>query len=107
MTTVSAERLAKIFVEASDTLVDEFDLIDFLHMLTVRTADLVGAAAAGLLLADQRGRLEFQVQNHEGPCLDAFRTAQPVVNADLTDAGGRWPLFAPRATAAGFRSVHA
>jgi GAF domain-containing protein len=121
MTTVSAERLAKIFVEASDTLVDEFDLIDFLHMLTVRTADLVEAAAAGLLLADQRGRLEFmaasdenakllelfQVQNSEGPCLDAFRTAQPVVNADLRAAAGRWPRFAPRATAAGFRSVHA
>ncbi|MDY7091206.1 MAG: transcriptional regulator, partial [Actinomycetota bacterium] len=34
MTTVSAERLAAIFVEAADTLVDDFDLIDFLHMLT-------------------------------------------------------------------------
>jgi GAF domain-containing protein len=121
MTTVSAERLARIFVEASDTLVAEFDLIDFLHMLTVRTADLVEAAAAGLLLADQRGRLEFmaasdentallelfQVQNHEGPCLDAFRTAAPVINADLRAATARWPRFAPRATSAGFRSVHA
>ena len=121
MTTVSAERLAKTFVEVSDTLVDEFDLIDFLHTLTVRTVDLVGATAAGLLLADQRGRLEFmaasdentrllelfQVQSSEGPCLDAFRTAAPVVNADLRTATGRWPRFAPRATAAGFRSVHA
>jgi GAF domain-containing protein len=121
MTTVSAERLAKIFVEVSDTLVDEFDLIDFLHMLTARTADLVNATAAGLLLADQRGRLQFmaasdentallelfQVQNHEGPCLDAFNTAEPVVNADLRAATDRWPRFAPRATAAGFRSVHA
>jgi GAF domain-containing protein len=121
MTTVSAERLAKIFVEVADTLVDEFDLIDFLHMLTARTADLVNATAAGLLLADQRGRLEFmaasdentallelfQVQNHEGPCLDAFHTAAPVVNADLRAATARWPRFAPRATSAGFRSVHA
>jgi GAF domain-containing protein len=121
MTTVSAERLAKTFVEVSDTLVDEFDLIDFLHTLTVRAVDLVGATAAGLLLADQRGRLEFmaasdentrllelfQVQSSEGPCLDAFRTAAPVVNADLGTATARWPQFAPRATAAGFRSVHA
>ncbi len=121
MTTVSAERLAKTFVEVSDTLVDEFDLIDFLHTLTVRTAELVGAGAAGLLLADQRGRLEFmaasdenarllelfQVQNSEGPCLDAFRTAAPILNADLRTATGQWPQFAPRATAAGFRSVHA
>jgi GAF domain-containing protein len=121
MTTVSAERLARIFVEVADTLIDEFDLIDFLHMLADRTADLVGASAVGLLVADQRGRLEFlaasdentrllelfQVQNSEGPCLDAFRTATPVINADLAEAGGRWPRFAPRATAAGFRSVHA
>lgn len=121
MTTVSAERLAKVFVEVADTLVDEFDLIDFIHMLTERTADLIGAAAVGLLLADQRGRLEFlaasdentkmlelfQVQHSEGPCFDAFSTAVPVINADLAQAGDQWPRFAPRATAAGFRSVHA
>ena len=49
----------------------------------------------------------FQVQNDEGPCLDAFRTGVPVTNAELEDADARWPLFAPRAVAAGFRSVHA
>jgi len=121
VTTVSVERLAKIFVEMADTLVDEFDLIDFLHMLADRTADLIHGSAVGLVLADQRGRLEFlaasdentkllelfQVQNSEGPCLDAFRTGTPVVNADLAAASARWPRFAPRATAAGFRSVHA
>jgi GAF domain-containing protein len=121
MTTVSAERLAKVFVEVADTLVDEFDLIEFLHMLTDRVAGLVDASPVGLLLADQRGQLQFmaaseesvkllelfQIQNDEGPCLDAFRTAQPVVNADLRTAADRWPRFAPRATADGFRSVHA
>jgi GAF domain-containing protein len=30
-----------------------------------------------------------------------------VVNADLSSAGGRWPVFAPGAEAAGLRSVHA
>src|SRR5687767_2504362 len=83
MTTVSADRLAKIFVEVADTLIDEFDLIDFLHMLAERTAQHVAASAVGLLLPDQPGRLEylaasventkllelFQVQIHEGPCL--------------------------------------
>jgi GAF domain-containing protein len=121
MTTVSAERLAMIFVEVADTLVDEFDLLEFLHMLTERAADLVGAASVGLMLADQRGRLEFmagsnenvrlvelfQLQNQEGPCLEAFRTGQPVINVDLGQASGRWPLFAPRATAVGFQAVHA
>ncbi|MFI6238833.1 ANTAR domain-containing protein [Micromonospora sp. NPDC050795] len=121
MTTVSAERMATIFVEVADTLVDDFDLIDFLHMLTDRAADLVGAAAVGLLLADQHRRLEFmagsnenvklvelfQIQTHEGPCLEAFETAVPVINVNLDEAADRWPRFAPRATAAGFQSVHA
>ena len=121
MSTVSAERLAKIFVEVADTLVDEFDLIEFLHLIVDRTAGLVQTSAVGLLLADQRGHLQFmagsdenvkllelfQIQNREGPCLDAFRSARPVINADLQAAGARWPRFAPRATAAGFRSVHA
>lgn len=88
MGTVSAERIATIFVEAADTLVDEFDLLDFLHMLTDRARSLVGAAAAGLMLAGERGRLElvagsdenvrlvelFQLQNDQGPCLEAFRS---------------------------------
>ena len=47
----------------------------------------------------------FQVQHHEGPCLDAFRTSVPVVNADLREAADQWPLFAPRAAQSGFQSV--
>jgi GAF domain-containing protein len=121
MTTVSAERLSKIFVEVADTLVDDFDLLDFLHMLTVRTAGLIGASAVGLLLADQRGQLQFmaasdekvrtleifQVQISEGPCFDAFRSGEPVINADLRGAVDRWPEFTGHALAVGFRSVHA
>ena len=121
MTTVSTERLSQIFVEVADTLVDDFDLHDFLHMLTVRTADLVGASAVGLLLADQRGHLRFmaasdekarvleifQVQVSEGPCFDAYSSAAPVLNADLRESGDRWPEFTRHALAAGFRSVHA
>jgi GAF domain-containing protein len=121
MTTVSVERLAKIFVEVADTLVDEFDLIDFLHTLTDRAASLVNASAVGLLLADERGRLEFmaassesarlvelfQLQTQEGPCLEAFRTGEAVINVDLANALGRWPRFAPRALESGFLSVHA
>jgi GAF domain-containing protein len=121
MTTVSVERVARIFVEVADTLVDEFDLLEFLHMLTDRAAHLVDAAAVGLMLADDRGRLEFmagsdenvrlvelfQLQNQEGPCLEAFRSGESVVNVDLGAAAPRWPRFAPRATAAGYRSVHA
>ncbi|WP_244945133.1 ANTAR domain-containing protein [Couchioplanes caeruleus] len=113
--------MAVIFVEAADTLVDEFDLLDFLQMLTERASTLVNAGAVGLMLADQHGRLQFmagssesvrlvelfQLQNQEGPCLDAFRTGRPVINVDLAGAAHRWPRFVPRAAEAGFLSVHA
>ena len=120
MTNVPAERLAEVLVEVADTLVDEFDLIEFLHMVTTRTSELVGAEAAGILLADHHGRLQlmastdertkmlelFQVQAEEGPCQDSFTQGKVVQAADLSKID-RWPKFAPRATAAGFNSVHA
>ena len=121
MTTVSPQRLARVFVEVSDTLIDDFDLVDFLQMLAVRTAELTDASVVGIVLADANGHLQFmaaseedarllelfQLQNDEGPCLDAYRLGAPVVNTDLHDAGHRWPRFAPHATAAGFSTVHA
>jgi hypothetical protein len=121
MTVVSTERLADVFVELADTLVDDFDVIEFLMMVAHRTSELIGDADVGILLADQRGHLQFmagsnedvkrlelfQLQVHEGPCMDAVRDGQPVVNADLNEAEDRWPRFAPRAVAAGYQSVHA
>ncbi|MBI4943209.1 MAG: GAF and ANTAR domain-containing protein [Actinobacteria bacterium] len=121
MATVAPARLAEVFVEVADTLVDDFDVIEFLQMITTRTSELVEVPAVGLLLDDGRGRLQFmaasdeetrllelfQIQHNEGPCLDAFTLGTPVVNADLAHAETRWPTFAPRAAASGFRSVHA
>jgi GAF domain-containing protein len=118
---ISTERMSDLFVEVADTLVDEFDVIDFLHNLTVHAAAISGADAAGLMLTDQMGHLQFmaasnrngenlelfQLQNSEGPCLDCFTTGQPVVNADLVHAADRWPTFAPRAIQLGYQSVHA
>jgi GAF domain-containing protein len=118
---ISTLRLTEAFVEAADTLVADFDLVDFLHDLTDHAAAVSGADAVGLVLGDQRGVLEFmaasndsgealelfQLQAEEGPCLDCFRTHEPVVNADLGNAEDLWPTFAPRARAAGFQSVHA
>jgi GAF domain-containing protein len=118
---ISTAHLADVFVEVADTLVDDFDLIDFLDHLTDHAAEVSGADAVGLVLADAHGILQFmaasndagralelfQLQHAEGPCLDAFRTRQPVVNQDLAHAAAIWPTFAPRAQSAGFESVHA
>ena len=57
MITVDAELLSDTFVELADTMVDDFDVIDFLHMLTDRSVRLLSVSAAGVLLADPRGQL--------------------------------------------------
>ena len=115
------QQLAEAFVEMADTLVDDFDLMDFLHQLTDRCVGLLGVGAAGLLLTDQRGALQvvaasneqtrvlelFQLQTDEGPCLECFSTGQPVAVTDLAASTDRWPQFASAATEAGFASVHA
>jgi GAF domain-containing protein len=114
-------RLAEVFVELADTLVDEFDVIDFLQMLTERSVELVDTDAAGLMLHDQRGSLRlvaytnesarllelFELQEAEGPCMDCFATGQVVANADLSEANGRWPKFTEAALALGVRYSHA
>jgi transcriptional regulator with GAF, ATPase, and Fis domain len=118
---MDAELLSDTFVDLADTMVADFDVIDFLHMLTDRSVRLLGVSAAGVVLADPRGELRvaaasseaagvaelFQIQNDEGPCLECFRTGQPVTAADLSAAGQRWPRFATAAIAAGFGTVHA
>lgn len=118
---ISTEQLATMFVDMADTLVDEFDTIDFLHDLTDRAAAISGAETVGLMIADHHGRLQclassndtgrrlelLQLRLEEGPCIDCYATAEPVVNADLSLVTDRWPRFAPAALEAGFDSVHA
>jgi GAF domain-containing protein len=118
---IATEKLLEVFIEVADTLVDDFDLIDFLHNVTDHTAAVSGASSVGLLLADQNDQLQFmaassegaknlelfQLQSSQGPCLDCYRTKQPVIVDDLSAASERWPRFVPRAAAMGIRSVHA
>ena len=61
------ELIADTFVELADTLVDEFDAVDFLHTLVERTVLLLDADAGGIMLADRRGGLEvLAASSHEG-----------------------------------------
>jgi len=111
--------LADTFVMLADTLVDDYDVVEFLQRLAGACVHLLGATAAGLLLADQRGGLAvvassseetrllevFQLQSNEGPCLDCVSSGAPVVCSDLDDEKQRWPRFVPVAADAGFRAV--
>lgn len=112
--------VATSFVELADTIADDFDTLDFLQNLVGRTAEITGAAAAGVVLGDQRGALRLTattdhqarvaelvaVSSSEGPCIDAFRTGQPVVNVSQEEAVRRWPAYVVAAHDAGFASTH-
>ena len=113
--------LARTLVELADALVADFDVVELLTLLTDGCVDVLDVGAAGLMLVAPEGDLRvmassseamrvlelFELQSQEGPCLDCYRTGQPVVNQDLATVNGRWTRFAPEALAAGFHSVHA
>jgi transcriptional regulator with GAF, ATPase, and Fis domain len=118
---MDTDLLSDTFVDLADTMVADFDVIDFLHLLTDRAVRLLAASAAGVVLADPRGELRvaaasseevgllelFQLQNDQGPCLECFRTGRPVTASDLADPASRWPRFAEAAAGSGFRAVEA
>ncbi len=114
-------RLARTFVDLADSLVDRFDVVDLLTLLTERCVELLPVSAAGLLLGDGTGALRlmaatsralefvelFQLQSDEGPCLDCYRSGAAVMAPDLAREAGSWPRFVPMAVDAGFQAVHA
>jgi GAF domain-containing protein len=113
-------RIVDAFVELADTLVDDYDIVEFFHRLLDHALPLLGADAGGLLLhhegtlrviaasSEDMGTLElFELQNSEGPCFDAYTDGDAITIGRLHDATERWPRFVPEALARGFRSAHA
>ncbi len=113
------QQVAAAFVDLADTLVDDFDVLDFLHSLAEHCVDLLDVDAAGLVIADPAGLLRvaassseqvrvlelFELQNEEGPCLECYRTGVAVSADDLDDPDSGWTQFAAVTRTAGFRSV--
>lgn len=104
------QRLAAIFTELADTLVTDFDVVEFLDMLARRCVELLDVAATGIMLTDD-STLRVMAASDEsaqllglldrlarhGPCVDSLRSGARVVGtplsslaevaADLTDHG--------------------
>ena len=113
--------LSRTFLQLADTLVADFDIIDLLTMLADRCVELVDAAAVGILLADANDNLRvmaasseqarllelFQLQNEQGPCVEAFTSGRPVSCTELRTSADQWPRFTPYALGAGFEGVYA
>ena len=115
------EVLTDTLVTLADTLVDTYDVIEFMHMLAERSVELLDVSAAGIMLSDSGGNLRhaacsseqmrlvefFELQVEEGPCFDAFRQQQTIQSASAEDADRRWPRFAPHARSNGYLAVSA
>ncbi|WP_394428326.1 ANTAR domain-containing protein [Streptomyces sp. SGAir0957] len=86
------QHIARTFVELADTLVEDFDVIDFLHQMTVRCQELLDVTDAAVLLAHPGAHLHspapcdpspalqrvLDVACAEGPAVEAHRTARAV-----------------------------
>lgn len=109
----------RVLERFAGTLVDRFELDDVMAQLGRDIADILGAAGAGIMLADDEGRLRFcstsnpvlgaleelQIELDEGPCLLAYRSGTVILAADLR-SDDRFPKFGPRAVEAGMGAVY-
>ncbi|MEC4017000.1 GAF and ANTAR domain-containing protein [Streptomyces sp. H27-D2] len=111
------QRLADTFVELADTLVNDFDVIDFLYQLATRCVELLEVTDAALMLAlpgrdlnpaavlAHRPELSdlLALNEREGPALDCYRGGVRVGPFDLLDGDAeRWPTFTAQAREAGY-----
>ncbi|MFF4410515.1 GAF and ANTAR domain-containing protein [Streptomyces sp. NPDC001262] len=117
------QQVTEVFVELADTLVDDFDVIEFLQRLSARCVTLLDVSAAGILLADPHDRLQiiaasdentrllelFALQHDQGPCVECYARGTARLDIDLAGPSmlEQWPQFTRRAREAGFASAHA
>jgi len=114
------QRLVDTFVTLTDTLVDDYDVVDLLQNLVDGVVDIFDASDAGILLVNQVQELEvlastserssflglLQLDAGEGPCVECFATGRTVSVRDQTEMTRRWPTFAAASAESGFASVH-
>jgi len=115
------EVLLATLIELADTTITGFDLMSLADRLVNACVEVLGVSAAGIMLADQSSSLRvfastneesrmlelLELQNNDGPCLEAFRTGRTIEGADLSQYVSRWPSFAPAAMAAGINTAYA
>jgi ANTAR domain-containing protein/GAF domain-containing protein len=121
MTSMDDDVVFATLIELADTTTTGFNLVGLADRLVRACVEVLGVTAAGIMLADHRQRLRvfassneetrilelFELQNNDGPCLEAFRTGEPVEGTDLSLLTARWPHFAAAAMSAGFNTAYA
>ncbi|MEU7162436.1 ANTAR domain-containing protein [Streptomyces chrestomyceticus] len=110
-------QITQTFVELADTFIKDFDVVDFLHQLTVRCRQVLAITDAAVLLAYPGERLHspapcdpspalqqvLATALAQGPALDAYHTSTAQAPTRQADARTRWPDFTTHARDAGYR----
>lgn len=115
--------MTSTLVHLADTLVAGYDDVEMFYNLVESCTEVLPIDHAGLMLADPVGELNvvaatnetthlielLQIQNEEGPCLDAFRSGRLVESGPIkgSEAQERWPQLTQAANDAGFGSITA
>ncbi len=120
MTTPARERvLAETLVLLADTLVVGYDVVELLHTLVERCAEIVDATDTVILLADPDGYLQVvaatseatrvielrQIRGAGGPSMEAYASARVATVDDLANVDDRWRDVARAARDAGYARI--
>jgi hypothetical protein len=112
--------VAATLTEMTEKLAQDFDLVEYLTLLSNRAVQVLGVAAAGVMLLTPERELQFaagsswalrhvglfEMQNEGGPSLDCAQTGVTITNRYMQTGSSRWPAFAAEATEAGYWSTH-
>ncbi|NQX05216.1 GAF and ANTAR domain-containing protein [Rathayibacter sp. VKM Ac-2856] len=103
----------------SDSLVDDYDIVDFAQTLVDSSATLFDSVSAGLVLASPEGTLEVLASTDEdtrliellqletdGPCVECYETGRSVIVPDALAVADRWADFRTRSSDLGVRAAH-
>jgi GAF domain-containing protein len=106
------------FAAANAAMVQGVDGASTVHMLLADCLGLLGADTAGVLVRVDRGlelmaatshkaiELElYQVQVHDGPCVETIERGESVAVTGGSALSGRWPDFGRTMATAGFETV--
>jgi GAF domain-containing protein len=112
---------AQVLADATSSLVQTHDVTDSLARLLGDCAEVLSAAAVGLLVWSDRGEIEllsstshaiaelelFQIQQATGPCIDAISSDSEISVVGSAQIMAHWPGVGRTITEAGYRAVHA
>jgi hypothetical protein len=112
---------AQVLADTTSAMVQKHDVTDSLARLLGDCAEVLSAAAVGLLVWSDRGEIEllsstshaiaelelFQIQQATGPCIDAISGDTEISVVGSVEILARWPGVGRVITDAGYRAVHA